>query len=343
MSWTILSVSYPLAAVSEDAVGGAEQVLAMLDRALVEAGHRSLVIAPQASRVKGQLIPLPPVPETIDDAARNRVHQLTRQAIAHTLAREHIDVVHFHGIDFPQYLPSAGPPVLVTLHLPLAWYPPSAFLARPRVFLQCVSASQAETAPPGTTLLPPIPNGVDLDRFHVTALKRNYALFLGRICPEKGVDIALNACRAASIPLLIGGQVYPYPEHQRYFREQVEPLLDTCRRFLGPLALSRKAALLAAARCVLIPSLAAETSSLVAMEALASGTPVIAFRSGALPEIVTAGRTGFLVNDAEQMAAAIYQVNRIEPAVCRDEACRRFGTAHTISSYFQTYARISEA
>src|SRR5581483_2686948 len=122
------------------------------------------------------------------------------------------------------------------------------------------------------------------------------------ICPEKGVHLAIEASRCARIPLLIAGEVFGYDEHLRYFEEQVAPALGRNCRFLGSLGPHRKRRLLAHARCVLLPSLAEETCGLVAREALAAGTPVIAFRRGALPESVENGRTGFLVSSVEEMA-----------------------------------------
>src|SRR5206468_1110363 len=92
--------------------------------------------------------------------------------------------------------------------------------------------------------------------------KRGYALALGRICPEKGFHLALEAAHEAGCALLLGGQVFPYPEHQRYFDTQVAPRLDRCRRYLGPVALARKRRLLAGARCLLAPSLVPETSAM---------------------------------------------------------------------------------
>ncbi|NHV87620.1 glycosyltransferase, partial [Escherichia coli] len=84
------------------------------------------------------------------------------------------------------------------------------------------------------------------------------------------------------VPLLVAGALYPYPAHVDYFEREVRPLLDATRRFVGPVGFARKRRLLSAARCLLVPSLAAETSSLVAREAAACGTPVVAFPSGAL-------------------------------------------------------------
>ena len=145
MSWTVLSVAYPFAPVGEDAVGGAEQVLTMLDRALVEAGHRSIVIAPQGSTVRGELVPLPAVPESIDDHAREAVHRTTRELIDRVLRAQRVDLIHLHGIDFADYLPGPGVPVLATLHLPLAWYPESIFRKRASADVSAVRFGFAAT------------------------------------------------------------------------------------------------------------------------------------------------------------------------------------------------------
>ena len=111
------------------------------------------------------------------------------------------------------------------------------------------------------------------------------------------------------------------------------------RRFVGPVARNGKRALLAKARAVLVPSRCAETSSLVAMEALASGAPVIAYRSGALPEIVDDGITGFLVDDVEGLASAIANVRHIDRARCRMAAEERFDARRMTSQYLALYAQ----
>jgi glycosyltransferase involved in cell wall biosynthesis len=338
---TVLSVGYPLAPVGEDAVGGAEQVLTALDRALVAAGHQSIVVAPEASTVAGLHEPTPRIAGPFDEGAKLRAQGEHAAAIRRALRRWPVDLVHLHGIDFWAYLPPPGPAVLVTLHLPLAWYPAAALRpARPRTFLHAVSASQRRLGPPDLTLLDDVPNGVDVDRFGGCHAKRSFALMLGRICPEKGVHLALEAATLADCSLLIGGAVYPYAEHEAYFRTVVAPRLDSRRRFLGPLGLARKRHLLAAARCLLVPSLCPETSSLVAMEALASGTPVVAFRDGALPEIVEHGQTGFIVDSVEEMAEAMASCERIDPRTCREHAVRRFGQGAMVERYFRLYDEI---
>jgi glycosyltransferase involved in cell wall biosynthesis len=185
-----------------------------------------------------------------------------------------------------------------------------------------------------------VPNGVDLSVLRPGPRKHRFALSLGRICREKNFHQALDAAREAGVPILLAGEVFAYANHQRYFREEIEPRLGRGARFLGPLGLAPKRRLLAAARCLVVPSRIAETSSLVTMEALACGTPVVAFRTGALPDLVAHGRTGFLVSDVHEMARALRDVEAIDPAECRREAERRFSSELMISRYFDLYRQL---
>jgi len=336
----VVAVAYPFSPVGPDVVGGAEQILTALDDALVQAGHRSVVIAREGSSCRGTLLPLP-VTESLDERAQAQGHVHVRRAIAEALERFPVDLLHFHGVDFASYLPAAGPPALATLHLPIHLYPAEAlFPRRPRTWLHCVSASQQRDCPPRVPLLSPVSNGVDLSILRPGPRKHRFALSLGRICREKNFHQALDAAREAGVPLILAGEVFPYANHQRYFREEIRPRLGRGARFLGPLGLAPKRRLLAAARCLVVPSRIAETSSLVTMEALACGTPVVAFRTGALPDLVTHGRTGFLVSDVHEMARALRDIEAIDPAECRREAERRFSSELMISRYFDLYRQL---
>ncbi len=141
--------------------------------------------------------------------------------------------------------------------------------------------------------------------------------------------------------LLIAGEVFGYPEHQAYFAGEVAPRLDGRRRFVGSVGFARRGRMLGAARCLLVPSLAEETSSLVAMEALACGTPAIAFPVGALPGIVRDGVTGFLVDDAAGMAAAIGRVGTLDRAACRADAVARFSAERMAWEYLALYGGLA--
>ena len=136
--------------------------------------------------------------------------------------------------------------------------------------------------------------------------------------------------------------MFKYEAHEQYFEEEIRaPARRARRRFVGPAGFRQKRRLLTQARCLLIPSLVAETSSLVAMEALSCGTPVIAFPSGALPEIVEDGKTGFLVKDENEMAAAIRRVHLLDPEVCRRTAREKYSAERMTSRYIARYVELT--
>jgi glycosyltransferase involved in cell wall biosynthesis len=346
MGLTVLNVAFPLARVGPDAAGGAEQILSTLDEGLETRGHHSIVVAVKGSEVSGELLAMPPADATIGYATWNRSHVAYRRALADVLRTRSIDVVHMHGMDFLSYMPDVQVPVVATLHLPVRWYPESLLrLVRSDLVLTCVSESQRRTLP-AAPLVPVdvIQNGVPIDRLdRRSSRRRDFVAVLGRICPEKGVHLALESARMARVPLVIAGQVFGYEEHLEYFRRHIEPCLGQGCWFTGPVGPRRKRRLLSAARCLLVPSQAPETSSLVAMEAMACGTPVVAFATGALPEIVEDGVTGFLVRSSQEMSEAISMVGRIDPAACRARAVERFSDQRMIGEYIDLYGQLTSA
>ncbi len=334
----VLSVAYPFAPVGPRAVGGAEQVLTTLEEQLAARGIRSTVIACEGSSVAGTLVPTQLPGDLITDAVRDEVTAAHQRGIDRALAFG-VDLVHMHGIDFHRYRIPAHVPVLVTLHMPPSWYPDIWHLP-PHYRLQCVSEPQRASCPAYMReRIAVVGNGVPPAPAY-KGKQHGFALLLARICPEKNLHAGLHAGRAAGVRVLLAGETFPYEEHLRYFAEQIEPRLGGHARLLGPVGGERKQRLLAAARCLLLPTLAPETSSLTAMEAMMAGTPVIAYRSGALPGIVEHGRTGFLVNDADEMAEAIRHINDIDPEACRAAAAERFSAARMVERYLALYVDI---
>lgn len=345
---TVLSIAYPFAPVGPNLVGGAEQILWDLDQALVTAGHRSLVVACEGSRPAGTLFAVPlPKRETLDEADREWCRQEFHRAVDRALEFEPVDLVHVHSMELYGYEFPPDVPVLITLHLPVEWYADRGMEKyKGRARFCYVSESQKRAGMAGFGDAPVIENGVEVQPLHAQRRKSDFALVMGRICPEKNAHSALEAGTKAHVRVIIGGQVYPYRAHQQYFEEKIEPQLVNSggapanHEFAGPLSPERRQQLLAEAKCLLHPTLAPETSSLVAMEALAAGTPVIAYRSGALPEIVEDGVTGFLVNDVNEMAEAIGKVSAISPEACHRAAERRFSKERMVERYFELYRSI---
>jgi glycosyltransferase involved in cell wall biosynthesis len=246
-------------------------------------------------------------------------------------------------MDFDAYLPAEGVPVLVTLHLAPSLYEETVLRpGRAGTYFNCVSQTQHRSCPRLPNLLMPIVNGVDVERLRPDpAAQRKHALLLARICPEKGIHLAIEAAKAAGVDLMIAGEVFPYADHERYFVGQIQPRLDDRRVFLGPLGFEAKREALQSARCLLVASLIDETSSLVAMEALACGTPVVALRRGALSEIIDDGITGMLVDNADEMAPAMAKVESLRAADCVSAARRRFSAARMTRDYLDLYERLA--
>jgi glycosyltransferase involved in cell wall biosynthesis len=345
VSLTVLSVAFWLGVVSRESVGGAEQILLQIDEGLVRRGHQSLVIGRPESKIAGTLIPTVSIDGAVSNDAWVMAHDAIRRAMADALRRYPVDIVHLHGLDFADYLPEQDVPVLVTLHLPLHWYKQNALaVSRPNTYFHCVSRSQREDFPKNLRMLPEIENGVSADMLREGSIRKgNFAAALGRICPEKGFHLALRACRQAHMPMLLAGKVFPFREHQAYFAEYIVPELDGERRYMGPVGLRAKRRLLSSAICLIVPSLAPETSSLVAREALACGTPVIAFARGAVPEVVRHGETGYLVHHPDELADAIRACQLLDPERCRRVAQQRFSPERMLESYIAAYRGILES
>jgi glycosyltransferase involved in cell wall biosynthesis len=253
--------------------------------------------------------------------------------------------VHDKSGSFWRHAAEIDAPVLATLHLPRSFYASALFESLPpNLFFNCVSDSQRRTFSGLPNMLDVVRNGIRVEDFPPAAgLRDDYLLWMGRICEEKGTHIAIEVARRSGRRLIIAGDVYPFSYHQQYFDREIRPHLDGSRvRHVGVPEFTDKIDLLRRTRALLLPSLADETSSLVAMEAMACGTPVIAFGRGAIPEIVRHGFTGLVVDSPQEMALAIHRAGEIDPLVCRAHVQSNFTAQRMAADYEQLYHRIAE-
>lgn len=336
---TILNVAYPFAPLNEDTPGGAEQVLSCIENEVVKRKYRSLVIAHRKSKVQGELIKVPELSACATEANRLFIKTKLKKIIENTIKKNKPDLIHFHGVDFCDYMPKSNIVSIATLHLPIELYCKEK-LNGSNLYFNCVSLTQHLTCLSQIKmLLPYIPNGVEIPlALNRSSQKNTFALSLGRICPEKGYHHAIDAAKKAGVNIILAGEVYNYPEHIRYFEEQIKPRLTQIEhRFIGKVGKLQKEYLYNNARCVLIPSLIDETSSLVALEAMAHGTPVIAFKRGALNEIIKNNVNGYLVDNVEQMADAIKSADKISAKKCHAIAKEYHNLSVMTNGYISMY------
>ncbi len=344
----ILYVAYPLLPVSDESAGGAEQVLWTLAREMAGRGHETIVAACDGSQVHGELLATGPAASQADQFERREAEHTARILGFLDEARQcgdAFDLIHDNSGHFWRHATAVKTPMLATLHLPRTFYPPELFAsAAPNLVFNCVSETQAQAFAGLPALLGVVRNGIALERFPLTCDKDQYLLWLGRICEEKGTHLAIEVARRVGLPLILAGQVYPFRYHEQYYNRAIRPHLDGARvRFVETPTFAAKVELLRHARALLVPSLAPETSSLVAMEATACGTPVVGLRRGGIPEVVADGVTGFLVDSPEQMPQAAQQAGSIDPRTCRRHADRHFSASRMADEYERLYQMIGTA
>jgi glycosyltransferase involved in cell wall biosynthesis len=258
----------------------------------------------------------------------------------------HVDVLHDHaGTAALVSLAFAGrAPVLHTVHGPLS--EPERLLYGSlggAVGMVAISDSQRRSAGE-VRWVDRVYNAVDLEHLQVAdpSEKQPYLLCLARICHDKGQHIALEVARRAGMRLVLAGKVEPTVAGRSYFERRIAPAIDGNRVIhINNVAGLEKARLLSHATALLAPIQWSEPFGLAMVEAMASGTPAIATSSGAAPELIRHGRTGFLADDLDGMVAAVQEAGAIDPEECAWEARRRFSPEAMADGYLGVYEAVS--
>ncbi len=245
------------------------------------------------------------------------------------------DLIHSH-YDFMAltYTRLVDTPVLTTIHgFSSPKIMPVYQKYRDRYF---VSISDSDRAP-GLNYLATVYNGIDLSLYPLQQSPGDDLIFLGRIHPDKGVHLAIEAARRSGYALLIAGII----QDKTYFREEVEPHLENQQiRYIGPVDVPGKNELFARARALLHLNTIPERFGLVLAEANAAGVPVIAMDQGSCREVIKDGQTGFLVNTVDEAAQAVQRIGEIDRVACRKRVRQYFSTETMVEAYERVYARI---
>jgi glycosyltransferase involved in cell wall biosynthesis len=318
-------------------------VVHYLTEALMELGHEVTLFASGDSRTRAKLVPV------ISRALRLHPGK-PDPVIWHTLMIDRVweldrnfDVIHFHiGV---LHLPVAArceTPSLTTMHGRLD-LPDLQPLFRHFRQHPLVSISQAQRAPLSwANWLGTVHHGLPLELYAFHPQAQDYFAFVGRISPEKRCDRAIEIAVACGMPLRIAAKVDD--ADRAYWEKEIEPMLDhPLVTFIGEIGDREKNTFIGNARALLAPIDWPEPFGLVIVEALACGTPVIAYGHGSVPELIDDGVTGFIVHDQPQAIAAARRVHEIDRRACRDQFERRFSAAAMAGSYAALYRRLCAA
>lgn len=251
------------------------------------------------------------------------------------------DVVHSHlHVHALVYGRLIGCPLVSTLH-GAAWVRATHPIFQAYRDLPFVSLSDAERQLlPELNYVATVHNGIRLEDFPFESEKDDYLLFAGRLSPEKGPETAIAIARRAGRRLVMAGLIEG--QYQDFFDTEIKPHIDGKQvEYVGLLSQAELAPLYRKAAALLFPIRWCEPFGLVAVEAQASGTPLIATRFGALPEIIVEGETGFVVDSVEQAAQAVGKVETISPAACRANAEKRFSATAMAQGYAAVYESIA--
>jgi glycosyltransferase involved in cell wall biosynthesis len=347
MGLRIAMLAPPWIPIPPPAYGGVERVIELLADELVRRGHEVTLFAPPGTRSRARVrsVLAHPRPDNIQVSLYEADHVAAAfDGIAQGApSGGPYDIVHDHsGFTAFAFAHRVETPLVQTLHGP--------FTKETRAFYRrhghkaaaiAISRYQVRRAPRELRIIGVVPNPVVAADYPFVEKKSGPLLWMGRMNDDKGPQRAIAAARRAGMPLVLAGPVQP--QQQEFFAAEVEPQLDGDGiTYVGEVGGRRRLQLFSRAAALLMPIRWPEPFGLVMAEAMACGTPVIAFPQGAAPEVVEDGRTGFLVRDEEEMAAAVHRLAEIDPAECRRRVEARYDVGPVGEAYERAYERVIE-
>ena len=329
----------PWFAVPPTGYGGIEWVVSLLADGLADAGHDVTLFASGDSRTRAKL-------SAVFERAPSEHIGRTFWELRHVLScyerYDEFDVINGHSGPPSAVIGGAVPtPVVHTVHGPLDGDPGHIYEAHskvaPNVGLISISMNQRKPKP-HLNWIANCPNALELSMYPCKPHRGDYLLFLGRMSPDKGAHRAVAVAMHMGVPLRIAGKCRE-PKEQQYFDEFVAPHLGPAHdiEFLGEVNHGQKVELLQDARATLFPIDWEEPFGLVMIESMACGTPVVATRWGAVPEVIDHGRSGIIVDDYRLMPAAVEEADKLDPLECRRYVEERFVPERMVADYVDAY------
>jgi glycosyltransferase involved in cell wall biosynthesis len=332
-------VAPPYFDVPPPAYGGVESVVADLVDDLARRGHEiTLIGAGRHMTGARRFISLWPDPQS--DRLGEPFPEVVHAArVAEVLDDLDVDVVHDHTLAGPLLGRGTRVPTIITVHGPVVGDEGDYYRALGRsVRMVAISEAQRSKAPE----LPwaaTVHNAIRASTFPFRAEKEPFVLFLGRMNATKGPHLAIDAARAADLPIVLAGKCSE-PLEKAYFEHEIKPRLGSDTEIFGVADAAAKRDLLSRACALLFPICWEEPFGLVMIEAMACGTPVVALRRGSVPEVVVDGVTGIIRDDPAELPAAIDLARRLDPAACQAHVEARFTTELMAARYEDAYRRV---
>jgi glycosyltransferase involved in cell wall biosynthesis len=327
--------------VPPDAYGGIESVVADLIDALIERGHQVSMVGAGETGTDAEFR------RTYTVAPSERIGEALPEVVHAAVASRYldqieVDVIHDHSLAGPLAARGRTAPTVVTTHGPLTGEMAHYYRAiSPDVSLVAISDSQRRLEP-DLRWAATVHNAINVATFTFTDRKDDHVLFIGRMSPDKGAHLAIDAARAAGRRIVLAGKLQE-PVEREYFEAEVQPRLGNDAEFIGEADTASKQELYGSPSCLVFPICWEEPFGLVMIEAMACGTPVVALRRGSVPEVVLDGTTGFVRDDPAELPAAINETSRIDPAACRRHVEENFGIAVMTAGYERTYRAVRAA
>jgi glycosyltransferase involved in cell wall biosynthesis len=334
----IAQISPLMEAMPPKLYGGTERVVSWLTEELVAIGHDVTLFASGDSITSAKLAPMRDQAIRLDPSVKDPIALHYRMIEQVYRRKDEFDVLHSHLDYYPlSLLTRQKVPFLTTLHgrLDLPDYIRIFSTFRDAPF---VSISNNQRGPiPDLHWLRTVPHGVPADLLTPVPVERTYAAFLGRICPEKRVDRAIRIACRAGMKLKIAAKVDN--ADKEYYAAEIKPLIEANPdvEFIGEINDQQKSAFLSGAQVLLFPIDWPEPFGLVMIEAMACGTPVIAFRCGSVPEVIDDGVTGFIVTDEDAAVTAAKRLHHLDHATIRAVFDRRWTARRMARDYVDLY------